>query len=1244
MEEKEEENDETSSIINHPSKPPISSSPTDSHSFNISPKELSNLMNLYKDRQGNYNDIKYFKEKGGILPLLLSLKTDAKQGISTLSLENRKSYFGSNRIYVKPPPNFADFCIEAISDKMIIILIISSIIEIGISLFNMAFKGENNLDYLDGISIIIAVVVVVLVGSITNYEKEKKFHSLNDFEQKSAKYNVIRNGMNQYVVSEDLLVGDLVKINYGEILPADMILVEGNGLKIDESSLTGESDSVSKKSYEECLDELTNNKKKEPSSNLLFCGTNVVEGNGSAIVIATGEHSQKGIIKGTIDNAQEENKTPLENKLNIIADFIGYFGLGSAIVTFIALCIQLVFEYFANKENMKLIDIINKFLKILILCVSIIVVAIPEGLPLAVTLSLAFSIKKLMDRNNLVRKMHACETMGGANYICTDKTGTLTKNEMSVYKILTGEDVIKLDQNLEMEVGRLDDPIKNDETVRQIREDHNKYFKNENYWNILKVAIALNVDCTITQLDYQDINGDKEKCETKNKTDKAFIDFLYRLRSPISVQQNTYLEDPNKYKQFPFDSKRKRMTTFVFNEDFPTNYRLFSKGGGENACKFCDSYMDPETGEVKPLDKDKKKVIQESIEEFNKDRLRSLYIAYKDLTKDEYINSERANDEGKLVDQHDLIFLGVFGIRDSLRDGVKEAVAKCHYAQVNVVMVTGDNIVTATAIAKECGILGPEVDLNHLGPNEIEQDPEAMNDNKRKQDYINELLKTKPRAITGNSFYTCVGGLICEVCQKDTNLCKCPKTAAEAKEWANKRQEEPKPVKKDVIRNMDNFKTITNNLNVMARSQPLHKYALVLGLRSLKNVVAVTGDGTNDAPALSKSDVGFAMFAGTDIAKEASDIVIIDNNFSSIVTAIIYGRNIYDNIRKFLQFQLSVNFCACLIVFICACIGNETPLTPIQMLWVNLIMDSLGSLALATEPPYEELLKRAPTKRSESIINGRMWKHISIQSLIQIIVLLILYLIAPDFIKEDDLVRRAENYVINYCYGKMPGGNDPDYIIYGTESKWSADDKIVASDKKYCGSYEARQSLSVAFKEYSNVNGGTVHMTIIFNVFVIYTLFNQINCRMIDDSFNIFKRMQRSLLFPLITICEMGLQAIIVELGRNIFHVANDGLTGAQWGICFGFSAITFVVSIICKLIPLEKWIDQLLVSKEKEEEKKKKSRQVTEDSTSNSSNEPKKLYDQALPVEARREREERDILKLSENSSVSVKKENEEF
>ena len=293
-------------------------------------------------------------------------------------------------------------------------------------------------------------------------------------------------------------------------------------------------------------------------------------------------------------------------------------------------------------------------------------------------------------------------------------------------------------------------------------------------------------------------------------------------------------------------------------------------------------------------------------------------------------------------------------------------------------------------------------------------------------------------------------------------------------------------------------------------------------------------------------------------------------------------------------------------------------------------MDSLGSLALATEPPYDELLKRAPTKRSESIINGRMWKHIIIQSLIQIVVLLILYLIAPEFIEEGDLVRKAENTIIKYCYGKLPGDGEIDHIIYGTESKWSADTKLLSNiNKVYCGGYASRQSLSVAYKEYSNDNDGSV----------------QINCRMIDDSFNIFKRMQKSILFPLITICELGLQVIIVIFGKNIFHVANRGLTGEQWGICFGFSAITFVVSIIVKLIPLEGPIDNLLKKEdEKPEFKKKKTIKETEHSTNDSSDEPKKMYDQALPVETRREREERDILKLSENSSTFVKKENEEF
>ena len=1253
------------------------------YGFGISPRKLEEIMGNYKERGSGFRDLQYFKDQDGITNLLNSLLTNEIMGIN--STEGRKEYYGSNKVFVEPVPPFCAYVWEALEDMMVRILIVCAIVQI---VLGCTLSDDPSKDWIDGVSIIVAILVVVLVGSITNYQKETKFHELNEVQNEGTKYNIIRKGSPSEYISDDILVGDLIMVNYGDIMAADLLLIEGNGIKMDESALTGESDPMKKEPYQKCIELQDKGEEKLPSP-LILSGTNCIEGSGKAIVLAVGEHSQKGIIKRTVDNAQENNKTPLEEKLDTIAGMIQYFGLGAGIITLVALFIRFGINFssqlkdyekdsklesimtfflfnFPHKKiedkvygntNNNLTDpktlIAKNILDIIILCISIIVVAIPEGLPLAVTLSLAFSIKKLMDYNNLVRKMHACETMGGANYICTDKTGTLTKNEMSVFKVLTGNNEIELKQNLNVEeVGRLGTERINADVEKQIRENHEKYF-GEQYWEILKVAIALNVESQITKYEYTDINGDTEKCETKNKTDKAFIDFLYRFRSPISVEKEKYLKNQSFYKQFPFDSKRKRMTTFVNNEEFPSNYRLFSKGGGENAAIFCKSYLDPENGSIKPMDEKSIARIKESIERFNKDKLRSLYIAYKDITKDEYDNCEKINDEGKLLDQYGMVFLGVFGIRDSLRDGVIEAVGKCHEAGVNVIMVTGDNIVTATAIAKECGILGNEVDLKNLGPDKIEQNPEAMNDDSRKDDYIKELLNNRPRALTGNSFYNAVGGLICEVCTKDTNLCSCPKTEAEAKE-IEKKTKELKPVKKDVIRHMNKFKIITERLNVMARSQPLHKYALVLGLRELKNVVAVTGDGTNDAPALSKSDVGFAMFAGTDIAKEASDIVIIDNNFSSIVTAIIYGRNIYDNIRKFLQFQLSVNFCACIVVFICACIGNETPLTPIQMLWVNLIMDSLGSLALATEPPYEELLKREPTKRKESIINGRMWKHICLQSLIQIIILLILYLIAPTFVKEQDLERLAENKIINYCYGKMPGESEPDYIIFGTESSWSNKVKLRTDiNKDYCGLYSSRQSLSVAYKEYSNSNGGSVHMTMIFNVFVIYTLFNQINCRMIDDSFNIFKRIGRSLLFPLITLVEMGLQVLIVCLGKSIFNVANNGLTGEQWGICFGFSAITFVVSIIGKLLPIDKWIDNCLKDEEEKGNKKEDIIRVkipddddddisTNPSSKNKKN--KKLYDTAIPIDVRRVKEGKDVLKLSENSSVQLPKEKEEL
>ena len=1067
--------------------------------FEIDASELENLMGKYKERGNDYQDLKYFETKP-ISKLLSELKTDIEKGIT--SMEGREEIFGSNKVFTEPVRHFCWFVWEALKDLMVRILIVAAIVSI---ILGVAFSEDKSKDWIDGVSIVIAVLVVVLVGSITDYQKELKFHELNEEQEKGTLYKIIRNGIPEDHISDDLLVGDIIMINYGDIIAADILLLEGNGIKMDESALTGESNAMKKEKYEKCKELLKLGKKESNfPSPLILSGTDCIEGSGKGVVIAVGDHSQKGIIRSTVNNAQVNSQTPLEEKLEKIAGLIGYFGIGAGIVTLIALMIRFIISFvkeineyekdskvesimtailfnmpdknneqnFIDNTNNKLSDpklsIAQKILDIIILCISIIVVAIPEGLPLAVTLSLAFSIKKMMDYNNLVRKMHACETK----------------------------------QNIEVEdVGKLDGGKTTE--MKQIREDYTTLFKNDKYWQTLKVAIALNVDASIKQLEKPNINGDMEICETKNKTDKAFIDFLYRFKSPISEQKDKYLKNEKLYKQFPFDSKKKRMTTFVQNQEFKTGYRLFSKGGGENARVFCKYYLDPNTGEKKSLDDGISVQIKQTIEEFNKDKLRSLYIAYKDISKEEFENPEKVGKDQKLIDQYDLVFLAVFGIKDSLRDGVKEAVLKCHKASVNVVMVTGDNIVTATAIAKDCNILDNTIDLKNLGPNDIEEDPELMNSNK--EQYIQKLLTNQPKAITGNSFYNVIGGLICDVCKEDTNLCKCPKTESQAKKMAEDEQKEVKPIKKDVIKNIDNFKKITENLKVMARSQPIHKYALVLGLKSLKNVVAVTGDGTNDAPALSKSDVGFAMFAGTDIAKQASDIIIIDNNFTSIVIAIIYGRNIYDNIRKFLQFQLSVNFCACILVFVCACIGNETPLTPIQMLWVNLIMDSLGSLALATEPPYDELLDRQPTKRNESIINGRMWKHIIMQSLIQIILLIALYLWAPYFIEEDNIIRLTENRIIKYCYSAYPG-EDPKYIIHGTKAKWeSSNGKLIGSKKENCGKYMNSLNLDIAYDEYINANDSTTHMTLIFNIFVYYTLFNQINCRVIDDSFNILK-------------------------------------------------------------------------------------------------------------------------------------------
>ena len=1186
-----------------------------SGTYGIDIIQIEELMSSYKERGPTFRDIQKLKELGGPEGIMQKLKTHPKKGI--LSSENRENDFGSNKLFIEPVPPFCSYVKEALEDLMIRILIVAAVVQI---ILGALFGEDPSKDWIDGFSIIAAVIVVTLVGSITNYNKETKFHELNTIQNKGTTYKIIREGIPTDIISDDILVGDLINIMVGDILPADLLLIEGNGLRLDESSLTGESEPLKKENYNKCREIIENNSSSKVPSPLMLSGSNCLQGSGYAIVLAVGDHSQKGIIKRTVDNAQENNKTPLEEKLDVIVDYIGWFGMGAGITTLVALTLRFIISFFTNEKKFekdaaikdilysiisnynsidrKIMDkakinltdpkseIAENILNIIMFCVSIIVVAIPEGLPLAVTLSLAFSIKKLMDQNNLVRKMHACETMGGANYICTDKTGTLTRNEMNIYRILTIEKEITLSETLDNNDNKFN--IKNNKNIidYKIRESHQQYFPNENYWDQLKLSIALNVSGQIREYEGKDINGDMEYCETKNKTDKAFIDFLYRFRVSISSERDKYMSDNKYFKQIPFDSKLKRMTSFVCNEIFPTGYRLFSKGAAEQAKTVCRNYLDPKTGEIKPIGDQERKFISEKIIKFNKQMLRSLYVCYKDITQEEYENCEvYRNSEGLSIDQYGCVFIACVGLRDSLRNGVKESVIKCHSAGVNVIMVTGDNIITATAIAKDCNILGDDINLENLNPGDVEEEPELTDSPIRGEEHIREILLNKPQAITGNTFYVAIGGLICSSCNLETNMCKCPKTQAEAEKIEKTKKIKDIKIKCDTIKNKKNFIEIIKNLKVMARSQPIHKYALVLGLKELNQIVAVTGDGTNDAPALSKSDVGFAMFSGTDIAKESSDIIIINNNFSSLLIAIIYGRNIYDNIRKFLQFQLTVNFCACLLVFICACIGNETPLTTIQMLWINLIMDSLGSLALATEPPYEELLNRSPTKKDESIINGKMWKHIIIQSCFQLILLIFLYLCAPYFIKENDYVRLVENEIISFCFGKMPGGSPKENIIFGISPKWSKEVILRQSGKNsefLCGTYSEKIDLSLAYHEYHKVNANSTHMTIVFNVFVIYTLFNQINCRVIDDNFNIFIRIRKNNLFPIMTLSELILQIIIVELGGDVFKCTERGLTHTQWLICIGFSLLTFILSFIIKLIPINNWIQNILDNKSK--------------------------------------------------------------
>ncbi|KAF3823192.1 hypothetical protein GH733_010628 [Mirounga leonina] len=929
--------------------PATANSMVESHEgdFGCTVMDLRKLMELRSSDGIDQINVHY----GGVMNLCSRLKTDPVEGLSgnPADLEKRKQVFGQNFIPPKKPKTFLELVWEALQDVTLIILEIAAIISLVLSFYrppgeenkqcglpvsSPEDEGEGEAGWIEGAAILFSVIIVVLVTAFNDWSKEKQFRGLQNRIEKEQKFSVIRNGHIIQLPVAEIVVGDIAQIKYGDLLPADGILIQGNDLKIDESSLTGESDHV-KKSLE-----------RDP---MLLSGTHVMEGSGRMVVTAVGINSQTGIIftllgasegeeeekkkKGKkqgvpenrnkaktqdgvaleiqplnsqegIDNEEKEKKAAklpkkeksvLQGKLTRLAVQIGKAGLIMSAITVLILILYFVIDNFVIQRKPWLSECtpiyIQYFVKFFIIGITVLVVAVPEGLPLAVTISLAYSVKKMMKDNNLVRHLDACETMGNATAICSDKTGTLTMNRMTVVQAYIGDTHYHQIPSPDALVPKVLDIIVN--------------------------GISINSAYTSKILPPEKEGGLPR--QVGNKTECALLGFVTDLKQDYHAVRSEVPEE-KLYKVYTFNSVRKSMSTVI--EKPSGGFRMYSKGASEIILRKCNRILDKK-GEVMPFkNKDRDEMVRTVIEPMASEGLRTLCIAYRDFNDGE----PTWDNESEILTE--LTCIAVVGIEDPVRPEVPEAIAKCKRAGITVRMVTGDNINTARAIATKCGIMTPGDDFLCLEGKEF-----------------NRLIRNEKGEVE-----------------------------------------------------QEKLDKIWPKLRVLARSSPTDKHTLVKGIidstvGEQRQVVAVTGDGTNDGPALKKADVGFAMgIAGTDVAKEASDIILTDDNFTSIVKAVMWGRNVYDSISKFLQFQLTVNVVAVIVAFTGACITQDSPLKAVQMLWVNLIMDTFASLALATEPPTESLLKRRPYGRNKPLISRTMMKNILGHAVYQ---LTVIFFLAP---------------------------------------------------------------------------------------------------------------------------------------------------------------------------------------------------------------------------------------------------------
>lgn len=778
--------------------------------------------------------------------ILKKLNVDASKGLDEQGVINSKKQYGSNQIDIRKKKTLLARVCENLKEPMVIILMIAAAITIGVNVI----KGINGYEteFIECVGIIVAIALTIVITLVMEGKSEKAFELLNQMKE-DIQVKVIRNGTVKLISQSEVVVGDILFVAAGDKLVADGRLIEVNELQVDESMLTGESHTISKR-VERCAEDTVVAER----VNMVYSGSFVTAGNGKMVVTEIGSHTEFGkITEGLLEGTATQ--TPLQEKLQGLSKKIALFGTSIAIVAF-------VLQILTMRGHYSLEGVSEAFIASIVLIVA----AVPEGLSTIVAASLAINVIKLAKQNTLVKKMVACETIGSTNIICSDKTGTLTKNKMTVIAVETSNGV--------------DPVIEEDEvTTEKAKRDCD---------NSIDGYLIKNI-CINSTADIE-ISSSKEIKFIGNPTESALLTNVYH--KGINYKQLRQ-ENEIMYVQ-PFSSDQKKMTTIIKEEN---QMLVLTKGSPEKILELCD------------LDKQQKEILKEKMESYQKRACRLIAFCHKLIGLEELM---RSSEETRIIEnqnikneeramsppyERNMSYDGFVAITDPLREETYSAVQKCKEAGIEIKMLTGDNKVTAMAIAKDLDIIEEE-DL-----------------------------------------------------------------VVEAKELEKLDDE--------------TFEKVLPHVRVIARSTPLIKMRVVNKLKGMGNVVAVTGDGINDSPALKHADIGIAMgISGTEVSKEASDMILLDDSFSTIIKAIEWGRGLYDNFQRFIQFQLTVNVASVIVILGALLLGYKAPFTPLQLLWINIIMDGPPALSLGLEPIQNDIMKRKPVSRNDGIVYKAMLKSI----------------------------------------------------------------------------------------------------------------------------------------------------------------------------------------------------------------------------------------------------------------------------